>query len=604
MTTARETWLTGVLAVGFLAAGVAAIAAHGDPATGFELSIYESTTPTFWVLSAVAMTAALLAGFHARDSRALRAGAVGLGAVTILSIAMLPLLRGYFFYGSADSLSHLGWARQMAGQVPNAPLSPTGLLYPGIHATGVAIAGVTGVPMTRALLYVVLVYTLVFVVFVPLCVRELADDRLAVVAGAFSALLLLPINNVSVFNMPYPTGQGIYLFPVLVLLVVLFVVPDGTGSRGLRWGSLLAVVSFAVILLHPIVAVPALLLLATISGVQYAYRRWEPSHRIASHRALYANTAFLAVAFFLWSQRFERVQRQQVILVEGLFFGGEPVGDEITMRAGSLAALGSGITELYVKIFLVATAFAVLAGLLGLASVLGRIDDDRTDRAALVKYLSVGTVPIVAAFFAFFIASLSVLPFRFLGVIMVLVTILGAVAIADGLPFSPSRPSGRAIRRVVVVVFIVAMALQMAHVHQSPYIYRGSSQVTEQEYVGHEIAFEHTDPDVWWAGPRGGPEWYLDAIYGTSFNDTTPGGLEFTGARTAVPYDVFGNNMTEFYGHDRYVGVSRGTIQKEVGLYDGFRYSREEFAAVETTPGIHRIQSNGEFWLYYVGDAS
>ncbi|HKJ58532.1 MAG TPA: hypothetical protein VKA37_04835, partial [Halobacteriales archaeon] len=349
MTTARETWLTGVLAVGFLAAGVAAVAAHGDPATGFELSIYESTTPTFWVLSAVSMAAALLTGFHARDSRALRAAAVGLGAVTVLSITMLPLLRGYFFYGSADSLSHLGWARQMAGQVPDAPLSPTGLLYPGIHATAVAINGVTGVPLTRALLYVVLVYTLVFVVFVPLCVRELADDRLAVVAGAFSALLLLPINNVSVFNVPYPTGQGIYLLPVFVLLVALFVVPDGTGSRGLGWGSLLAVVSFALVLLHPIVAMPALLLLATISGVQFAYRRWEPSHRIARHRALYANTAFFAVAFFLWSQRFERVQRQQVILVEGLFFGGEPVGDEITMRAGSLAALGSGITELYVK---------------------------------------------------------------------------------------------------------------------------------------------------------------------------------------------------------------------------------------------------------------
>jgi hypothetical protein len=62
--------------------------------------------------------------------------------------------------------------------------------------------------------------------------------------------------------------------------------------------------------------------------------------------------------------------------------------------------------------------------------------------------------------------------------------------------------------------------------------------------------------------------------------------------------------MTEFYGHDRYVGVSRGTVEKEVGIYDGFRYSREEFVAVETSPGIHRVQSNGEFWLYYVGDAS
>lgn len=604
MTTARETWLTGVLAIGFLSFTAAVIAAHGDPAAGYELSIYESTTPTFWIGGAVAMVAALATGFYARHSRPLRGGALALGVATVLAIAMLPLLRGYYFYGPADSLSHLGWARMMAGQIPDAPLSPLGLLYPGIHATAVAITGVTGAPLTRAMLYVMLVYTLVFVVFVPLCVRELVHDRLAVVVGTFSGLLLLPINNVSVFNMPYPTGQAIYLLPLLIFLAIAFVVPGRIRGSGLRWGALLGVVSLAILFVHPLIAGPALLLLGTIAGLQFAYRRWQPDHPIARHRPLYANALLLAVAFLLWSQRFERVQRQESILIQGLFFGGQPVGDEIAMRAGSLAALGTGIAELYVKIFLVATVFAVLAGLVGLASVLGRLDDDATDRSALVKYLSVGTVPIVAAFLTFFLASLSVLPFRFLGVIMVLATIVGAVAIADGIPLRPARPSGTVLRGAVVVVLFVALALQMAHVHQSPYIYRGSPQVTEQEYVGHEIAFEHRDPDVWWTGPRGGPDRYVDAVYGTSPNETTPGGLHFEGSKISVPFDVFGHNMTEYYGHHRYVGVSRGTVQKEVGVYEGFRYSREEFMAVETTPGIYRVQSNGEFWLYYVGDPS
>ena len=604
MSTARETWLTALLSIGFLAFAAAVVAAHGDPANGYELSIYDSTTPTFWIAAAVAMAAALVAGFYARESRPLRGGALVLGAATVVSIVVLPLLRGYFFYGSADSLSHLGWARQMAGQIPNAPLPPTDILYPGIHATAVAITGLTSLPLTRSLLFVVLLYTLLFVVFVPLCVRELVRDDLAVATGAFAAFLLLPINNVSVFNMPYPTGQAIYLLPLLVFLVVAFVVPGRFGGGALLWGSLLAVVSLAVILLHPLVAAAALLLVGTIAGVQFAYRRWQPGHVIADHRPLYANAVLLGVAFVLWSQQFETVRRQESILVQGLFFGGQPVGDEITSRAGSLAVLGTGIAELYVKIFLVATAFAILAGLVGLAAISGRLDDDATHRSALVKYLAIGTVPIVAAFVTFFVASLSVLPFRFLGIVMVLATILGAVAIADGIPFRPTRPSGAALRGVVVVVLFAALALQMAHVHQSPYIYRGNPQVSEQQYVGHEIAFEHQDPDVWWAGPRSGPDRYLDAVYGTSANETTPGGLTFEGAETRVPFDVFGNNMTEYYGHDRYVGVSRDTIEKEIGLYDGFRYSREEFANVETTPGIHRIQANGEYWLYYVGEPS
>ena len=601
---ARDMWLTGVLAVGFLALGVATLAAHADPATGYELSIYESTTPVFWLAGAVALVAALVTAFHAGVSRPLRIGAVGLGMGTVLAIVILPVLRGFFFMGSADSLSHLGWARMMAGEIPGASLSPTELLYPGIHATSVAIAGMTDVPMTRAMLFVVMIYTLVFFVFVPLCVRALVEDELAVVVGTFSGLLLLPINNVSVFNVPYPTGQAIYLLPLLIFLVIVFVLPDRSGGSGLRWGALVGLVSLAVLFVHPIIAGPAMLVLGAIAASQFAYRRWNPRHPIAGHRRLHANVLFFGGAFLLWAQRFPRVQQQEEILIEGLFFGGQPVGDEVTRRAGSLAVLGTGIAELYVKIFLVATVFAILAALVGLASIFGRLDDDATDRSALVKYLTVATVPVVLAFLAFFIGSLSVLPFRFLGAAMVMATILGAVAIADGIPFRPSRPSARTIRRGVVVVLFVALALQMAHVHQSPYIYRGSSQVSEQEYVGHEVAFEHRDPAVAWAGPRSGPNRYIDAIYGTTFNDTTPGGQVFEGAETSIPGTVFGNNMTTHFGEDRYVGVSEGLVQKEVGLYDGFRYSRAEFANVETSRGIHRVQSNGEFWLYYVNGSA
>jgi len=602
--TAREFWLTGVLSVGFLAMGVATIAAHGDPALGYELSIYESTTPVFWFAGSVAVVAALVVAFHRGASRPLRLGGIALAAGTTLSVVVLPLIRGYYFYGSADSLSHLGWARMMAGQIPGVSLSPSELLYPGIHSSAVAIAGFTGVPLTRAMLYVVLLYTLAFFVFVPLCVRTLVDADLAVVVGAFSGFLLLPINNVSVFNMPYPTGQAIYLLPLLIFLVILFVLPGRGGGSGLRWGVLLAVVSLSVLFVHPIIAAPALFVLASIAGIQFLYRRWQPTHPIASHRALYANAAFFGVAFVLWSQRFPRARQQVVILIEGLFFGGQPVADEITGRTGALATLGTGLAELYVKIFLVATAFAVLAALVGLASLSGRLDGDATDRSALVKYLTVATVPVVATFLAFFLASASVLPFRFLGAAMVMATILGAVAITGGLAYRPSRPSAGTIRHVVVVVLFVALALQMAHVHQSPYIYRASSQVSEQEYVGHEIAFEYSDPAVAWAGPRTGPDRYIDAIYGTSFNVTTPGGLVFEGAEARIPFDVFGHNVSEYYGEDRYVGVSRGTVQKEVGLYDGFRYSREEFANVETDRSINRVQSNGEYWLYYVNGSA
>ena len=269
-------------------------------------------------------------------------------------------------------------------------------------------------------------------VFVPRCVARLSRDPMAPVVGTLAGLLLLPINNVSVFNVPYPTGQAIYLLPLLVFLVLVFVVPGAAEWRGFRWGLLVGLVSVAV----------------SCSTDRRGPRRT-------------------------------------------------------------------------------------------------RARDDGRD-------------PV-------------------------------------GLPSDRSRPSRRTFLRIVA-----ALAVQMAVVHMPPYVYRGSVQVGERSYVDHEVAFEHRDPAVAWAGLRGGPNRYVDAIYGTSFAETTPSGLTFHGIEASVPFDVLGHNVTDYYGSDRYVAYTAANVRIEAGLYDGLRYSRREFENFETARGVHRVQSNGEFWLYYV----
>ena len=52
-------WFTLVLVVGVLAFLAAVLAAHRDPATGYEVSIYAATTPAFWVGTGLAVLCAL-----------------------------------------------------------------------------------------------------------------------------------------------------------------------------------------------------------------------------------------------------------------------------------------------------------------------------------------------------------------------------------------------------------------------------------------------------------------------------------------------------------------------------------------------------------------
>jgi hypothetical protein len=183
---------------------------------------------------------------------------------------------------------------------------------------------------------------------------------------------------------------------------------------------------------------------------------------------------------------------------------------------------------------------------------------------------------------------------------MVVVTVIAAVGLVDGVPLAIPWPSWRTMRLVAVVVFTGLLAAQVAHVHSSPYIYQPSNQVTMTSVEGYESSFEHRDPRVEYAGIRGGPRRFVDAVYGTTFTDTTPDGRLFEGKEAAIPDGVFGTNLSTHYDSDRYVPITDRDLSQEVTLYEGFRYPLSGFRDLRTTPGIHRVRTNGDFRLYYV----
>lgn len=588
-----------LLAGGFLAFGVGTLAAWADPARQYELDIYAATPTAFWLGIGMAMVVGLFVAYDTRVTDRVRLAALALLGLSVFAVLGLPILRNYYFFGPGDSLSHLGWARL----IDDGRLSPFGLLYPGIHTASVFLKAVLGISLRRAMQFVVLLFTAVFVLFVPLCVRELTDARWAVTTGFVAALLLLPINNVSVYHLPYPTAQAIFFIPLLLYLALRYISQsDGSFPRSITGtGILLGLTSVAIVLLHPQQAGSALLLFGGIAATQFLYRQWKPEHTLSGQRPFYIQVAILTGAFLAWTPRFDRAQSAGQGFISGLL-GTEPVGDEITTRAISLTVLGGSIQELFIKLFGVAVVFSGIAGIVMLLGLLGRLDAEEI-RGSTIKALSVGLVGLGITFVLFFLGSVSVLPFRYLGAIMVVVTIFGTVGLVTGIPISMPWPSRRAMQTVAVVVFGLFLALQVAHVHESPYIYQSNDQVTKTTMVGYENAIETRDPEVWFTGIDGGPRRYVDAYYGTTREDErTFDGRVFEGKDEAIPPAVFGTNLSQHYGRDRYVAVTDSDVQIQVGLYDGLRYDMDGFRSLRATPGIHRVRSNGDFRLYYVDE--
>lgn len=654
------------LVVGYLALAAAVVASYRSPAAGYELSIYAGTPAATW--AALAVVAAVSVSVSLFDDRYLPL-AVLLGGLGAATVAGLPLIRGYYFLGRADSLVHLGLTRSMA--INDDPLR---LFYPGSHLVAASLSAVAGVGIPRAMMLVTWLYTLLFFAGVSLCVWFLVPDRRALAVGAFSAFLLLPINNVSTHLHFHTYSIGMLFVPFAIYLVFAhllggdtrvraasFAVDGGTvgsGSFGIGTATdtgvgsrrtvptsyLLPLVSVALVLVHPQVALNVAFLLVGMVVTQHAYRRFRPNAPIAEYRLLTVQMTILVVAFAIWiathDWQFFSTAEAMIESVSEFITGTGETTPRVESQGDSVVAIGGSISDLFVKLFGVATVYALLAAAVVLGRVsgyLGRPAAGRsmrttTDTSRYVMALLFAGVAAILPFFAVhFVGSISTYLFRHVGFLMTLATIFGAVGVRYLLGGDPSvdgrggqSTSGR-LRTVrdrldaigptpgsvaTVAVVLVVLSLSLATAFPSPFIYLSGSHVSEGEMDGYERSFA-SQPDgspVWFGGVRTTSERYEGALYGAEGapweRAVTPPPKKSGPAPEQAMLDglpaYYGNHPEEIVRRDHYFVIAEADHKREVTAYGELRYSAASFEAVGSQPDVGKIRDNGELTVYFV----
>jgi len=599
MTEPSSRRLRAVLAVGFVLFLGGLVAAMRDPATTYELSIYGATTAAFWVATAVAFLVGVAVAFGASGSPWVRRGGSLLLYLCALTVVGLPLVREYYFLGAGDALSHLGWIKE----VGSGALEPTGLLYPGGHTIAVALHDVGGLTYRAAELLTLVAFVAVYLLSFPLLVQAVADrwDRrggFAFLVGLLTALLWLPLNGISVHKSFHPFSFGVLFLPFVLYLVLAYVRQPterlGYLKRPTVVGGLLAFASVVTTMVHPQAALVLVLILGAVSGVQFLVRRTGWAHPIAKHRTLYGQTVFAAALLVTWLAQFRAPVRVFSSTLASLYTGGAPAA-EVTQRSSSLTEIGGGIVELYGKLFVPGTVFILIAGVYLLVRWTGTGDRLADRDHTFVDYLAVGLVPLAVIFAVAFVANVTTQHFRYHGAAMLLVAVIGAVALTTLGPgrASATWPSRATVAAVVLVVLLVPVAAMS--LYASPYIYQPTSHVTEAQVDGYETMLDHRTEDATITGVRQKYFRYLDAIEGREGTRRT--GYE---APAGVPESVFNTNLSTYYDDPHYLTVTRLDYQREVVLYGGFRYSESGFRSLDVTPGIDRVQSNGDFRQYHL----
>jgi len=583
------------LLVGYSSLAVAIGTARFAPAAGYELSLYDATPTVTWLGLLIALVAGAVVALTQDRSRYLHATGLALIGAVALAVYAMPILRGYAFYGAGDSLSHVGWAREIAG----ATLDPASLLYPGIHGLTVIAAGVGNVPLALGNMYVVLVAVpLVYLLFVPATVNLLVDRPTAPAVGLLAAATFAPLNNIAVHPNAHPASQTILLFAFVLYLAFAYVAGVfGSRSyfgtkRSVGGGILLALAGSALVFLHPQQALNAAAFLGGMTVLRGVARRWRPAHPVAATRSLLPHTVVLFSVFALWAPRFDRVRGAVVVTFEGLLRGSASGASVVGAKSTSLTSVGGSLLEVFLKLFGAATVLSLLAAAVFLLAV------RRHRRRPLVLLLAAGLVPVTGVFLGVFAASMGDMYFRYHGFLMVPVTVAGAVGLVmiwDRLARIGGERAGVA---VALAALLVLAPAGLVAVHASPYVYQPTQHVTAAQIDGHGGAFEHRAPEVEFAGIRGGPARYVDYHYGT---EQAREELAFPGYTDGIPPSVFGTaNYTSAFGEPRYVVTTDANHRQEVDLYEGFRYGEHGFEALKRTPGVDRVRANDGFRLYYV----
>ena len=583
-----------LLALGCLAVAAAVVIARSSPATGYEVSIYRATPILVWALLGGALLIATVV-IVMRTSGNLTTIAMVLGGIVMMSIVAMPILRGYHFFGAADSLTHLGWTRDIA----SGAMDPHSLFYPGYHSLSLAVGRFTGISIRLALLVTTISLFAGFLVFVPLTAGLITGDLRAMGFGAIVSWFVLPINNIATHLLPHTNSLALFYIPVLLFSLVLFLRSSTDGDESIlrikSTGVMLSILSMGIVLFHIQHAVNVFLLFSGICVAQFITRRFYSRRWVETHQTMYFQTAILGLFATTWAFSHEIVAREASLTVQNLYREDIGATSTVAQRGGSLTAVGGSLSELFVKMFLVSAIIGAVAFVYFVLVRSDRLQVNRDIRKILL-YFGIAFVPLVTLFGLYFLGKPK-MSFRQLGFMYVLITILGAMAIAR---FSYWIDQGVSFGRPAIgAVLAVCLVLSVLTAFGSPFIYIATPDVSQQEIQGYNTALETRAEEFPLAALSSQASRYSDAKYGTAegttydFVGSGTGKLNSSAINSGQPSQAYPDS--EFHA-----AFSKRDVVKQTEVYEEINYQESGIRRFDTSYQSNRVLSNGEFNLYYV----
>ena len=581
----------------FLILAVLAIIFSIGPAQSYEFSIYDSYPWYFWtfLLSGIFCGQVVIFGSAVAQSKK-NYWLFGLFLILVSNalLFLLPIFRGYYIYGDADVLTHIGYMKDILRTS-----SIGGNHYPVDHLLGVSIHVISGLSLPDITHIIPPFFSFFFILSIYFMGKTILRNKFMELILVVLATIVMIGNGLS-FT---PNAQALLLVPLIVYLA--FKMYDDVNNQ--KYSILLLLISFLIVFYHPLVTAMVIVILFLMQIMQYILEKYE--HRILK-KVNYTYTIFFIIAVFsLWSTYLSMAIDVVVPMIERIF-GSELIKSEFENNFNILSQVN--IDPIYVlKLIFNIYGHWILLGILSLLSIGVILKSLNNENATQEFYKGVAII----AFLVFTVVSIAIFiminNFSFIRV-YVFAILFSLLLIPTGIylflynnPNDESRTRKRtAIVLGLIFVFFGITYFSVFSFYSSPIVKAENQQVPVSDFIGMNTFFSYRNEYLPVLEFGLYSYRFYDVIYGQAAKRLN---INFN-TETMLPPDHFGyQNATlsqEFYTNKKYLLVNDRGRGFYPNMYPEFeknwRFIAEDFEKIKSDRNIQEIYSNRNLEIFVI----
>lgn len=573
--------------IGYLLLFVAVTIAYLNPATGYEHSIIDHTPKSVYFIIVLSIFINTLAAVKYNNKHNLFIIAFG-GFITIL----MPIIRGYAYLGEFDSLTQLGWGRDIA--INN--IKPTYLFYPGLHELSANIFAVSSYPLRTSFMISIYVFVLLFIMSTYIIIRNLGTSKYRHVIAIYTAILLVPINGVKAPILQSIPNTVATLYTGFVLLLFTLYI-EYKRPRSIRIITVVAIPGL--VLFHPQQALAFILAGSIMLVMQPELKLNQIFNNITNNVALISYSLLVVGIWITWNELF----LSQAIHVAG-YLKDLSLGAGIEKASSSATTTGQSFSVLILKAFTVSIVYCVV-GLMWTGFVLiSQIYNINNISTKSSFYLIMGCIPISFFIFAYILTGRTMQYFRYIGTILIFVSIIAAIGFDKLIYYNNSSMWEK---QTISVVFLLLLILTIPIYYPTAWVSKPTGHVTESKFTGYNTMFEYADDDVKFVEIYSPVFRYRDALLGRSKSRFGLSGVR--PARKAVdpsgrflyakiPTHFANHTLADEYNGSRYLPITSSDRYRAIKLHNGSAYSKRGFHYVKRS--FNKPYSNNDMSVFYL----